>query len=73
MIDNPAVRTLWMTDDTLLDYFAAQVLVAMGNWTPSFPTTHYHGSDEWVAEAHGARAKYAYDQAEAMLKERQSR
>jgi len=54
---------------TLRDYFAGQVLVGMGTWAPdlSYGGTRATLDNVRVVEA---RAKWAYAQADAMLKER---
>ncbi len=51
---------------SLLDYFAGQTLVALGTWTPSYGQ-HTVGHDR----EHANRARYAYEQAAAMLNERE--
>lgn len=53
---------------TLRDYFAAQALVALGTWTPSYQAAI--GGTINPAEVHAARAKWAYAQADAMLQAR---
>lgn len=57
---------------TLRDWFAAQTLVAMGNWMPyagSLQSIQYD-SDEFHKRMVQARAKHAYLQADAMIAER---
>lgn len=54
---------------TLLDYFAGQALVALGNWAPRAPGA---AIEKWPepAELKRLRAEWAYEQAAAMLKAR---
>jgi hypothetical protein len=56
-------------DATLRDHFAGQALIAMGTWSPSPPTGE---SINWLdaAPVCRLRAQYAYEVADAMLKER---
>jgi len=53
---------------TLRDYFAGQALIAMGTWTPSYKASD--GGKVFDFEIQAARARFAYEQADAMLKER---
>jgi hypothetical protein len=48
---------------TLRDWFAGQVLIAMGTWSPA-PYNHY------AAQRVAAQAAHAYEVADAMLAER---
>jgi hypothetical protein len=53
---------------SLLDYFAGQALVALGNWVPQG-----HGMHGWLPPERlkQLRAEWAYEQAAAMLKARE--
>lgn len=53
---------------SLRDYFAAQTIVAMGTWTPSY--TASLGGVINQQEVMRARAEFAYAQSDAMLKVR---
>ena len=50
---------------TLRDYFAGQALIAMGTWSISNVPLFTADADIWAA-----RARAAYEQADAMLKAR---
>lgn len=53
---------------TLRDYFAGQALIAMGMWTPSYKASI--GGKVFDFEIQAARARFAYEQADAMLEAR---
>lgn len=65
----------WQPGMTLRDYFAGQALVAMGTWVPpedyvdpdGMPLSQY--DRRYQPKVQAARAKHAYEQADAMLKE----
>lgn len=50
---------------TMRDYFAAQALASIGTWMPE-----HGGGNLATVRAQMARATWAYDQADAMLKAR---
>lgn len=52
---------------SLRDYFAGQVLIAIGNWTPGTDVPSYEFS-----EMRKRRAEWAYRQADAMLAARKA-
>lgn len=64
---------------SLLDWMAGQALTGLGTWSPCDKDFREetaglgHQDPEWHAAANRARARYAYDQAYAMLVEKRRR
>lgn len=54
---------------TLRDYFAAQIRVAMGTWTPDVPG--HLNYDQVVLAERKSRAEWAYAEADAMIAARE--